>query len=230
MKQTDIIKRVSHLKNISNHEDKLYSILNTYIDIFPVEDAFLYRYSPIGYLCEGVIGLSSSRIIHIREERASIKTAPGFIPLLKDKKARLYTGIELIKLMTSDYIFSSKIESALVVPLCIGQVIIGFIFSYHFDDESNFDKKLLKTITLFGKLAGGLLDNNEMVGKTEILSKREVEVMQRISWGENTEEIADLLGISNLTVQQYVKSVLKKLKVQNRTHAIAVLLRNGMLT
>ncbi|MEH7115108.1 LuxR C-terminal-related transcriptional regulator [Neobacillus niacini] len=230
MEQTDILKQVSDLTNISNHEDKLYSILQTYIDIFPVKDAFLYRYSPIGYLCEGVIGLSSSRIIHIREERASIKTASGFIPLLKDKKARFYTGIEFTKLMTSDYIFSSKIDSALVVPLCIGPVIIGFILSYHIDGEPNFDKKLLETITHFGKLSGSLLENNEMVGNTQILSKREVEVMQRISWGENTEEIADLLGIGNLTIQQYVKSVLKKLKVQNRTHAIAVLLRKGMIT
>ncbi|WP_067724531.1 helix-turn-helix transcriptional regulator [Oceanobacillus damuensis] len=229
MNQTEILNQISHLKNISNQEDKLYSILKTYIDIFPVEDAFLYRYSPIGYLCEGVIGLSSSRIIYIREERASIKTSPGFIPLLKEKKARFYSGIDLIKLMTSDYIFPSTINSVLVVPLCIGEVIIGFILSYHFEGEPNFDKKLLNTITHFAKFSGGLLDNNEMVGNTESLSKREVEVMQRISCGENTKEIASFLGISNLTVQQYVKSVLKKLTVQNRTHAIAVLLRKGII-
>ncbi|MFC4559401.1 helix-turn-helix transcriptional regulator [Virgibacillus kekensis] len=229
MNQTEILNQISHLKNISNQEDKLYSILKTYIDIFPVEDAFLYRYSPIGYLCEGVIGLSSSRIINIREERASIKTSPGFIPLLKEKKARFYSGIDLIKLMTSDYIFPSTINSTLVAPLCIGEVIIGFILSYHFEGEPNFDKKLLTTITHFAKFSGGLLDNNEMIGNTESLSKREVEVMQRISWGENTEEIANYLGISNQTVQQYVKSVLKKLKVQNRTHAIAVLLRKGII-
>ncbi|WP_245976814.1 response regulator transcription factor [Oceanobacillus arenosus] len=230
MSHNKILEQVSMLDNTSNHEEKLLKILETYLDLFPLRDAFLYRYSPIGYLCEGVIGLTSSEIVHIREDREDVRSVPVFFSTIKDKKARVYTGIEFMKLMTSNHIFSSNIHSAVVAPLCNGPAFIGFIISYTFVEELTWDEDILASLTFFGKLAGNIISNSTVNEKIRILSKRELEVMRYISWGESTKEIANVMGISELTVKQYVKSSLKKLGVRNRTEAVAALLRKGIIS
>jgi DNA-binding CsgD family transcriptional regulator len=66
--------------------------------------------------------------------------------------------------------------------------------------------------------------------ETPNLSKRELEVMRKISWGESMKEMADAMDISELTVKQYVKSAIKKLGAHNRSHAVSELLRRGIIS
>ncbi|MFC7393453.1 LuxR C-terminal-related transcriptional regulator [Scopulibacillus cellulosilyticus] len=54
--------------------------------------------------------------------------------------------------------------------------------------------------------------------------------MKIISWGESTIEMADSMSISELAVKQYVKTAMKKLGAQNRSHAIGELFRRGIIT
>lgn len=63
-----------------------------------------------------------------------------------------------------------------------------------------------------------------------LLSKRELDVMRKIASGENTKHMADSLHISAATVNQYVKSAVKKLGAKNRSHAVAELFRQGIIT
>ncbi|MFJ9500680.1 response regulator transcription factor [Brevibacillus centrosporus] len=63
----------------------------------------------------------------------------------------------------------------------------------------------------------------------QVLSKRDLEVMRRIAWGENTMEMADSMSISEFTVKQYIKSAIKKLGAQNRSHAIGEMYRRGWI-
>ncbi|GED29970.1 hypothetical protein BCE02nite_11110 [Brevibacillus centrosporus] len=53
--------------------------------------------------------------------------------------------------------------------------------------------------------------------------------MRRIAWGENTMEMADSMSISEFTVKQYIKSAIKKLGAQNRSHAIGEMYRRGWI-
>ena len=53
--------------------------------------------------------------------------------------------------------------------------------------------------------------------------------MRNISWGKSTKEIADKMNISELTINRYVKSAIKKLGTQNRVHAVGELFRRGMI-
>ena len=46
------------------------------MDLFPVLDSFLFRYSPLEYLGEGIISLTSSGLVNIREIRDDIQTLP----------------------------------------------------------------------------------------------------------------------------------------------------------
>jgi two-component system NarL family response regulator len=61
------------------------------------------------------------------------------------------------------------------------------------------------------------------------LTPREVQVIELISQGMRNKEIAAALGISFETAQVHVKNILGKLKVQDRTAAVSVAVRRGII-
>ena len=61
------------------------------------------------------------------------------------------------------------------------------------------------------------------------LSPREIEVLQLVSQGKRNKEIAALLGLSADTVPVHLKNVFAKLHVKDRTAAVHVGLRRGIL-
>jgi DNA-binding NarL/FixJ family response regulator len=63
----------------------------------------------------------------------------------------------------------------------------------------------------------------------EVLTDREVEVMQLVAQGMRNKEIGARLGISELTVQVHVKNILVKLHVNDRAAAINVAARRGII-
>ncbi len=58
------------------------------------------------------------------------------------------------------------------------------------------------------------------------LSKRELEILELISWGYSDKEIAYKLKISARTVQTHVTRIVIKLDARNRTNAVANYMRN----
>lgn len=61
------------------------------------------------------------------------------------------------------------------------------------------------------------------------LTPREIQVMERVAEGRRNKEIAALLGISEETVQVHLKNIFAKLKVSERTAAVNVALRRGIV-
>jgi DNA-binding NarL/FixJ family response regulator len=61
------------------------------------------------------------------------------------------------------------------------------------------------------------------------LTPRELEILRLISQGMQNKEIAAALGISEATTQVHVKNILSKLKVKDRTAAVSVALRRGII-
>jgi len=61
------------------------------------------------------------------------------------------------------------------------------------------------------------------------LTPREIEVLQLVSQGKRNKEIAALLGLSVDTVPVHLKNVFAKLHVKDRTAAVHVGLRRGIL-
>jgi DNA-binding NarL/FixJ family response regulator len=61
------------------------------------------------------------------------------------------------------------------------------------------------------------------------LTPREVEVMALISQGKRNKEVAALLGISERTVNVHLKNIFVKLNVNERTSAVNVALRRGII-
>jgi DNA-binding NarL/FixJ family response regulator len=94
-------------------------------------------------------------------------------------------------------------------------------------------KELLETIRLVhagqkrippevaAELAEHAIDNS--------LSSREVEVLRLISGGNANKEIAAQLSITEETVKGHVKNILAKLSANDRTHAVTIGLKRGII-
>jgi DNA-binding NarL/FixJ family response regulator len=63
----------------------------------------------------------------------------------------------------------------------------------------------------------------------EMLSKREVEVLQKVAAGNRNSDIAALLFISEETVKGHIKHIMGKLGASDRTEAVAVGIRRGII-
>ena len=63
----------------------------------------------------------------------------------------------------------------------------------------------------------------------EVLSTREKEIVRHLALGEANKEIGAAVGISEQTVKSHVKNILAKLHVRDRTEAVTVALRRGII-
>jgi DNA-binding NarL/FixJ family response regulator len=69
-----------------------------------------------------------------------------------------------------------------------------------------------------------------VLGGAQPLSRREFQVLQLIADGLEHQAIAKILYVSVETVRTHVKSILRKLAARDRTHAVAVAFRSGVLS
>jgi DNA-binding NarL/FixJ family response regulator len=71
----------------------------------------------------------------------------------------------------------------------------------------------------------------ELVGHAtdDALSGREIEVLSLVAYGNSNKLIADQLKITLNTVKGHVKSILSKLGANDRTHAVTVGLKRGII-
>ena len=63
----------------------------------------------------------------------------------------------------------------------------------------------------------------------DALTAREIDVLRLIACGNANKEIAVLLSITEETVKGYVKNILAKLGAKDRTHAVTIGLKRGII-
>jgi DNA-binding NarL/FixJ family response regulator len=63
----------------------------------------------------------------------------------------------------------------------------------------------------------------------DALTEREIEVLRRVAAGKSNKVIAAELDISEGTVKTHMKSILPKLHASDRTHAVMIALKRGIL-
>jgi DNA-binding NarL/FixJ family response regulator len=61
------------------------------------------------------------------------------------------------------------------------------------------------------------------------LTERELQVLGQVAAGNANKEVAAQLGISEETVKAHMKSILAKLKANDRTHAVMIAIRRGII-
>lgn len=64
----------------------------------------------------------------------------------------------------------------------------------------------------------------------EALSDREIEVLKEVSAGRANKQVAANLSLSEETVKTHMRNILAKLNAQDRTHAVMIALRRGIIT
>jgi DNA-binding NarL/FixJ family response regulator len=63
----------------------------------------------------------------------------------------------------------------------------------------------------------------------DALSPRELEVLQQIAKGNSNRRVATQLSISEDTVKTHMKNIMSKLGANDRTHAVMIALKRGMI-
>jgi DNA-binding NarL/FixJ family response regulator len=63
----------------------------------------------------------------------------------------------------------------------------------------------------------------------DLLTEREIEVLKEVAAGNANKVIAERLKISEETVKAHMKNILSKLSANDRTHAVTIALKRGMI-
>jgi DNA-binding NarL/FixJ family response regulator len=63
----------------------------------------------------------------------------------------------------------------------------------------------------------------------DALSSRELQVLKRVAAGNSNRIIADQLALSEDTIKAHMKSIMSKLAAKDRTHAVTIALKRGMI-
>src|SRR5262245_4530255 len=63
----------------------------------------------------------------------------------------------------------------------------------------------------------------------EALTDREVDVLKHVAGGNRNKDIAELLFISEETVKVHIKHIMEKLGANDRTQAVAIAVRRGII-
>jgi DNA-binding NarL/FixJ family response regulator len=63
----------------------------------------------------------------------------------------------------------------------------------------------------------------------DALSEREIQVLRQVAAGKANKIIADCLSISQETVKAHLKNILLKLEAKDRTHAVTIGLKRGII-
>ena len=63
----------------------------------------------------------------------------------------------------------------------------------------------------------------------DALTEREIEVLRRVAAGQSNKQIAIELRVSESTIKAHIHSILPKLNAEDRTHAVTIALKRGIL-
>ncbi|HKU71632.1 MAG TPA: XrtB/PEP-CTERM-associated transcriptional regulator EpsA [Burkholderiales bacterium] len=117
-----------------------------------------------------------------------------------------------------------------------GRIASFFSFSrvsFEFGPQLAYTMELL-TPVLHSALSRMLLEDSRPVAdkprRIRPITQREAEVLKWIKEGKTNVDIAQILNLSPWTVKNHMQAILKKLSVQNRSHAVARAISLGILS
>jgi DNA-binding NarL/FixJ family response regulator len=89
----------------------------------------------------------------------------------------------------------------------------------------------IRSVHSHGKcISSGIAQRAAELMDTEALTDREREVLELIRDGHRSRQIADTLCIAETTVNFHVKNLIDKLSANDRTHAVTLAIRKGLLS
>ena len=105
--------------------------------------------------------------------------------------------------------------------------------SSHPVTEGEFSEKAAKVLWLCNQLHSAMLERCHLHHRLEIhiirLSCRELEVLKWTADGKIASDIGMILGLSTRTVNFHISSAMKKLGANNKTSAVVMAAKSGLL-
>jgi len=178
----------------------------------------------VGKLQSGVVLLD-----YIETNEVDLVLMDIFLPVIN--------GIDLCKTIKQKYPkiiiigMSSQSERSLVMQF-VQNGGNGYILkSASFDEFKNCIYKAIDGEIVFSDEVRAVISQpqSEDLDRIPSLSRREKDITLLLSKGKSTQEIADELFLSFLTVQTHRRNILQKYKVKNVAELITFLLKNNLL-
>lgn len=166
---------------------------------------------------------------YIENNKVDLVLIDIFLPVI--------TGIDLCKAIKQKYPqvivigMSSQSERSLVMKF-IQNGGNGYILkSASFDEFKNCINKAIEGEIVFSDEVKTIVSQplSEDLDAIPSLSRREKDIAILLSKGKQTQEIADELFLSFLTVQTHRRNILQKYKTKNVAELITLLLKNNLL-
>ena len=221
--------QLKDLAFIENQEQQICHILSTFDNLFSSEKLSFYRFSPIGFLAEGVAQLENGQIRSISYIRDDIRALPAIRKVVEENCSAYYSGIDYVTHVSSRYTLQSPIEGVLVIPILANFLSVGYIVSEYFKVKKHFTIAELQQFNHFGDIAGRFIVKHHNPSYLK-LSPREIEIIEALSNGFSTKEMSHMMGLSEATIKQYIKQLLAKLNAKNRAHAVSIYLHRTIPT
>ena len=142
----------------------------------------------------------------------------------------------------SDYMSKPKVDVLLVVDMAhhaliqkLKEMDVRGILTTHCDAQEI--KSALESLRLGKRFyCGDILDvmmhpatEEKQINKDEILSSREIEVLEWVVKGLTTSQIADQLNVSTHTINSHRKNMLKKLGLTSPVELIVYAVKTGLV-
>ncbi|MFD1863768.1 response regulator transcription factor [Planococcus chinensis] len=222
---------LAELSEEKNQEQQILKSLKGFFSFFPFSRLSLFSYSPINYMSELLFFLQSDGSLFPSEKiREDVRNVPPVFSAIHNRKA---SYIELNPGNASfpeKYVEKYKLSSLLVVPLKKGSMVIGCVLIDGYTGKKPFQEPMLKKIEEYFRLAFNSIVSKEAKVHHAKLSNREIQVLEMLSIGLDTKEMAGKMAISEFTARDYISSAMKKLGVRHRAQAIAVAVRSGLIS
>lgn len=222
MLDPDVDRFMQTLARYERHEEKVMAGLRGFFRFFPFKRLFLFSFSPINFVGEGLFLLDADGNIYSMEHiKQDVRNIPPIYEAIRNKRA------DFVDIRKDE---GMNITALIVVPLWIGPLVLGCVLIDEYCGEGQINELLVESIDEYFRLGVHTIAADYFDEEGKRLSKREIEVLEWLSNGWSTKEMAYMMGISEFTARDYISSAMKKLGAKHRAQAIAEAMRMGLIS
>ena len=223
---------VSQTKRIRSRQDA-ETVLQQLVEAFGFRSAIMIEYAPDLSKVVGYLDSDPERrgrwpgVFNADGVRRSVKSTQrmierGRVASFDDTQFNPHTPL-------LDMVRSLDLAHGVSVPISYDTGVAGVI---NFSGQPELSEKAAESLHIISYLLFATARSHRGTTETAIpaaLTPREKEVMVKSSLGHTTPEIAQMLGLSDRTVNQHIENVSYKFGTKNRLHTVASLLRLNLL-
>lgn len=214
------------MEKIDHPINKIEQTMKDSLDIYPFRRASIFTYSPLTKIGQGLLLVNDEGTFSIKISE-DIRFIPLINTILKQKKPEFVRLNQSSNVFPTRYIKQFSLTSLLIIPLRQQQITVGCVFIDRFEKEIN-DSLIYELDQYFQIVINHILEIKDP--HPSKLSKRQLDALQLLANGYATKEIAAKMNISEFTARDYLTTVTRKLGAKHRTEAVAIAIREGIIT